>query len=115
VNLTEFTNNTAVTTFESTFENCASLQQIPNTLFDSNINTQNFTNTFSGNFELIGNAPKLWDSSKWSNVIFNDGCFGCFTSTAIASIGSNGDTIPISWGGFCECGGDCITNCSGQS
>ena len=41
-----FTNNTLVTTFNSSFNNCLLLSSYPSNLFDTNINAVNFSSTF---------------------------------------------------------------------
>lgn len=102
---TLFDNNTEVTTFRSCFYGCEPLKSIPQNLFSNNIKVKDFSWCFYDCTSLSGHAPKLWDS-PWTDVeITND----CFTHTNI--LGTNGTTIPVSYGGQCSLVP--ITNCSG--
>jgi hypothetical protein len=103
-----FDNNINVTDFYYTFQNCTSLTTIPSGLFDNNINVTNFSYTFQNCTSLTGSAPKLWNNSIWSHVSNNGSCF-----EDTGALGTNRTTIPIEWGGTCDCAGDCNSNCSG--
>ncbi len=57
-NLFENCDNT--TNFRATFLGCTSLTQIPENLFENCLNVTNFSSTFGSCISLAGNAPELW-------------------------------------------------------
>jgi hypothetical protein len=84
-----FDNNTLVTQFRGSFQNCYALTAIPSGLFDNCISVTDFRQCFYVCRALTGLAPELWDSTRWSSVQYNDLCFnGCIGLTNYADIPS---------------------------
>jgi len=88
---------------------CTKLTTIPYTLFDNNLSITTFDAVFRDCTNLTGVVKKYWDDSIWTNITTH---INTFTNTG--ALASNGATIPTTWGGTCNCNGDCSTNCNGD-
>ena len=90
-NLTEIvplkTNSFVRSSFESVFENCTSLKQIPENFFENCDSISNVSYTFAGCTALTGNAIPLWEKENMSGEHCYQGC------TNLA----NYDQIPDEW------------------
>jgi len=96
-----FRYNTSITNLHRIFVGTA-LKEIPYNLFIYNTSVTDFSEAFYGSDQLTGIAPKLWDNNIWSSAT---SYINCFDSTG--SLGTNGTTIPTSWGGSCSSGINC--------